>query len=465
MFDIAVVIPTVLRPHLVRSIRSVANQTVDAHINIIVGVDYALGDTRILDEIRQYQSPNRTITIISLGYSTSKARGGMYPNRYGGAIRTICSYAANAPYVAYLDDDNWYAPNHLESLLQAIQGKQWAFSLRQFVDEDTLRPLGVDRWESVGPGRGVYDERFGGFCDTSSLMLDVAQNVDLFPLWSMSPFADGSGEDRMVFEHLKNRSYGETNLPTSYYMMHHTDGMHSARLAHLRGTGVTCTQPIELDEFCRQMQPNWPPSDGFTPKAADLQGWGGSNSPAIASTLRELQPKTVVEVGSWKGASAVFMCKTLLEQGIEPKILCVDTWLGGVDHWQQATLRDAMQIRFGYPELCQQFVSNILHEGLEKFIVPLPTTSRNAAKLLRGSKVLVDFIYIDAGHDEDDVLEDLRAYWPVLRRGGVMMGDDYKPHVWPGVVRAVERFATDVGAQIVVCGDTEYPQFLIRKDW
>lgn len=38
-----------------------------------------------------------------------------------------------------------------------------------------------------------------------------------------------------------------------------------------------------------------------------------------------------------------------------------------------------------------------------------------------------DFIYVDARHDRLGVLEDLQAWWPKLRRGGLMAGHYYTP--------------------------------------
>lgn len=37
----------------------------------------------------------------------------------------------------------------------------------------------------------------------------------------------------------------------------------------------------------------------------------------------------------------------------------------------------------------------------------------------------LDFVYLDARHDYKGVLHDLNAYWPKLRRGGIMAGHDY----------------------------------------
>lgn len=47
----------------------------------------------------------------------------------------------------------------------------------------------------------------------------------------------------------------------------------------------------------------------------------------------------------------------------------------------------------------------------------------------------LDFVYIDARHDYNGVLEDLLAWWPKLKVGGVLAGHDFVPdgqkQVWP----------------------------------
>jgi len=51
------------------------------------------------------------------------------------------------------------------------------------------------------------------------------------------------------------------------------------------------------------------------------------------------------------------------------------------------------------------------------------TTSLQAAE--RISPGALDFVYIDARHDYTSVLEDITAWYPKVRRGGVMAGHDY----------------------------------------
>jgi hypothetical protein len=216
--DVAVVIPTVLRPSLLRAVRSVFNQSLAGHIQILIGIDYRQGEANLLDTLAYECPPNVTLTTLDLGYSTSRRHGGFYPNYYSGALRTILSYAANSKYVAYLDDDDWWGRHHLSSLLSAISNKDWAFSYRWLVDRETGWPICRDEWDSVGPGVGINQQRFGGFVSPSNLLLNKDTCHFILPYWSLSPFADGTGEDRLVFQALlKHPSRAATGKYTCYY--------------------------------------------------------------------------------------------------------------------------------------------------------------------------------------------------------------------------------------------------------
>ncbi len=154
----------------------------------------------------------------------------------GGALRAMLTYLANSPYVAYLDDDNWWAPEHLTQMRAAIDSAEWSFALRWFVHPQTRRPACIDIWESVGPGQGLFNDRFGGFVDPSCLMINkvacpLAAHHWLFPLEG-----DPMSADRSVFEFLsKNHKARGTGRPTVYYALQPTDGMHPVRLKLMAG--------------------------------------------------------------------------------------------------------------------------------------------------------------------------------------------------------------------------------------
>lgn len=239
IFDVAVIVPTVLRPTLAKTIRSIFEQNFKGRIQILIGIDKKLGDMSILDDI-QKECPERIhITVIDLGYSTSVRHGGTYSNKYSGALRSILSYAANSRYISYVDDDDWWHPEHLSSLLSAIVGKKWAFSYRWFVDKETGKPICEDTWDSVGPGKGINAERFGGFVSPSNLLLDKEACHHILPLWSFAAFKDGTGEDRLVFNALlKIPEYATNNMHTCYYQIPKDVQKHAHHAKEFKARGI-----------------------------------------------------------------------------------------------------------------------------------------------------------------------------------------------------------------------------------
>ena len=236
-FDVAIVMATAVRETLAQAMRSVYAQRFAGRIQVLVGVDRWIGDRAAVEALVRESPSHVAVTTLDLGYSTSQRNGGLYPSRYGGALKTILSYAANSRYVTYLDDDNWYAPDHVASMLRAVAGKTWAFSLRHFVDRPSGEPLCPDTWESVGPGHGVYAQAQGGFVDTNCFFIDKLACNDVFPEWAMTRFAGGTGGDRQVLEKLRGRPFGTNGAHTLFYRTR-LAGLHPYLLWRFKCAGV-----------------------------------------------------------------------------------------------------------------------------------------------------------------------------------------------------------------------------------
>ena len=88
-----------------------------------------------------------------------------------------------------------------------------------------------------------------------------------------------------------------------------------------------------------------------------------------------------------------------------------------------------------------------MKRGCQDYIVPFPNTSLIGARWFAKQKLQADVIYVDGSHEEDDVYLDLKSYWPILRPGGVLFGDDWNT-TWYGVICAVNRFARERSLEI-----------------
>jgi len=180
----------------------------------------------------------------------------------------------------------------------------------------------------------------------------------------------------------------------------------------------------------------------FTLLPEDTSGWNG-NSEVFVKLITEIKPKTIIEVGSWKGQSAINMGKATKELGLDTTIHCVDTWLGAIEFWSKlkATEERNLLLRHGYPQIYYQFLSNVIHNGLQDTILPFPNTSENGFRYFKDIKITADLIYIDASHEEEDVYKDVNNFFTLLNNGGVIFGDDY--FSWAGVRTSIDRFVKE----------------------
>ena len=133
----------------------------------------------------------------------------------------------------------------------------------------------------------------------------------------------------------------------------------------------------------------------------------------------------IVEVGSWKGRSSSFMAVEIINSNKKIKFDCVDTWKGSIEHTSYDVITEE--------KLYDVFLSNI--EPVKDVINPVRMTSIEAGKLYEDNSL--DFVFIDASHEYEDVKEDILAWLPKVKIGGILAGHDYG--TFEGVDRAVNE--------------------------
>jgi len=189
--------------------------------------------------------------------------------------------------------------------------------------------------------------------------------------------------------------------------------------------------------------------DNFSPiEGTILEGWNG-DSPMLPAVVNEVKPKLLIEVGSWMGQSGVHFAKAVKELNLDCSVICVDTWLGSVEHWMDPKIKPKLELVNGYPTFYKRFLTNVKNAGVEDCVVPLPMPSLIAANFLKANNIMADVIYIDGSHDQSDVFNDLMAYWPLLNPGGMIFGDDLP---WESVKSAVYAFSAEIGYPVLEQG-------------
>lgn len=186
--------------------------------------------------------------------------------------------------------------------------------------------------------------------------------------------------------------------------------------------------------------------EGIAPSGhRHIAGWN-STRPAFRALIEQTRPQTIIEVGTWLGASAIHMAEICRELGLSTKIYCVDTWLGAQEFWTwgAGTQERDLRQKNGYPQVYFDFLSNVVEHGHQETIVPVPNTSYIASLIFKHHGISADLIYIDGSHEYEDVRLDVASYLPLLSPSGILFGDDAD---WPSVITAVR---SELGQRVVL---------------
>lgn len=131
---VSVITPTFNRPTLLvdRCVPSVEAQTYDSIEHIIVSDG---PDEQLVNHFNHFRSWKHWRRFIELGRNTQELE-----DHWGATPRLVGSYMAHGEYIAYLDDDNEYHPNHVTALVNLLQqtGVDVAFSQQNRVGSGVL---------------------------------------------------------------------------------------------------------------------------------------------------------------------------------------------------------------------------------------------------------------------------------------------------------------------------------------
>ncbi len=162
-----------------------------------------------------------------------------------------------------------------------------------------------------------------------------------------------------------------------------------------------------------------------------------------------------VEVGVFRGGFSAH----ILDKWHGHTLYSVDPWL----HQSSAKL-DASNA----DQIEQEMFYNTCRERLREFKLRsciIRKTSVDAAVTIADN--ILDFVYLDARHDYRSVMEDLRVWWPKIKKGGVFSGHDYKNSFVRNnlveVKRAVDNFAFEYGLTINTTTEDNLPTWYIIK--
>jgi predicted O-methyltransferase YrrM len=125
-----------------------------------------------------------------------------------------------------------------------------------------------------------------------------------------------------------------------------------------------------------------------------------------------------VEVGSFEGRSAAYMGVEIINSNKAIKFDCVDTWMGSEEH---EGMYVGENIKRDADYLFNEFRKNTI--PISHIMEPIRTSSLEASQLYRDRSL--DFVFLDAAHDYENVKNDILSWLPKVKVGGWIAGHDY----------------------------------------
>lgn len=136
-----------------------------------------------------------------------------------------------------------------------------------------------------------------------------------------------------------------------------------------------------------------------------------------------------LEIGPFEGNATIWLLENILTSN-DSNIVCVDTFEGSDEHKVQ--------------NVDTKGLINIFLDNISKYRNKVVVIVGKSQEELRKDNIgklstygLYDFVYVDGSHRSPDVLEDAILSFRLLKKGGIMIFDDYK-WKFPGDVDDIE---------------------------
>lgn len=212
-----VITPTTGAPELIDAINSITTQTYENvdHLIVVDGNSFTDRTNKTLSDGGVVSRPG--LIRVDLPFNTG---GNGY---YGHRIMAAFSHLINHDVVLFLDQDNWFEPSHVETLVSEIKqfNLDWCYSLRKIYDKNKAY-ICNDNCESLGRWPvWVNDQAY--LIDSSSYCFKTAFFRQVGHIWDW-----GWGADRRFYtilkDQLKHQNYTCTGKHTLCYRLGGNDG-------------------------------------------------------------------------------------------------------------------------------------------------------------------------------------------------------------------------------------------------
>ena len=122
----------------------------------------------------------------------------------------------------------------------------------------------------------------------------------------------------------------------------------------------------------------------------------------------------ILEIGSFMGRSTCYLATNIINSGKKVHVYALDTFEGSSEHVNLA-------IAGGFYEKFKDNCKEFIDKGI---LTPVKSRSDDVNTLKRFHNKSFQGIIIDGAHEYEPVMEDILNWWPKLKDGGSMVGDD-----------------------------------------
>jgi predicted O-methyltransferase YrrM len=156
------------------------------------------------------------------------------------------------------------------------------------------------------------------------------------------------------------------------------------------------------------------------------EDWFTDDGLSVLNDLDFTKELHILEIGSFEGRSTVWFLENFL-QNKNSTITCVDPWM---DYSQDqdslnSYLKEKNEWDLTKRKTKEIFLHNIVESGdSSKVIIQQGFSDKILPSLITEQK-MYDIIFIDGNHTAPYVMMDSVMSWPLLKKGGVILFDDY----------------------------------------
>ena len=181
MSRVMVITPTTGKKEVFKAIQSVMDQTIKTE-HLIVFDGQEAREKFNFSEIGDVQFVTLPENVGGNGW-------------YGHRVYAAMPLMVNADYILFLDEDNWFEPNHVETMIAKIKSKDlmWSYSLRK-IHNEAGEYVCDDDCESLGRYPTFYDHMLN-FVDTNCYCFKREYLVNV-----AHHFYGQWGADRMLYK-------------------------------------------------------------------------------------------------------------------------------------------------------------------------------------------------------------------------------------------------------------------------